>query len=156
MARWKNLLRCIGQALCAKGLRALAGAVPFGESIYEIAEDAIERYRKQGDGDLRTGLQEVAQVDGGEIKAEAEAVARQVAGSQGQELQLQLVAYLTEVPATIRQSLRSPSDPTGTVVPSSVSLSTPADLVTFLPSRLPRFRPGDRPPGVGDWELVEL
>src|SRR5262249_11980499 len=84
------------------------------------------------------------------------AVASQVAGSQGQELQLELVAYLTQVPATIRQSLRSPSDPTGTVVPSSVSLSTPADLVPFLPSRLPRFRPGDRPPGVGDWELVEL
>jgi len=26
----------------------------------------------------------------------------------------------------------------------------------FLPTRWPRFQPGDRPSGVGDWELVEL
>src|SRR5262249_3031875 len=26
----------------------------------------------------------------------------------------------------------------------------------FLPRRLPRFKPGERPAGIGDWELVEL
>src|SRR5262249_8586254 len=32
----------------------------------------------------------------------------------------------------------------------------PGQLLALLPRRLPRFRPGDRPPGAGDWELVEL
>jgi serine/threonine protein kinase len=30
------------------------------------------------------------------------------------------------------------------------------DLIPFLPTKLPRFKPGDRPAGIGDWELVEL
>src|SRR6202043_3878143 len=32
----------------------------------------------------------------------------------------------------------------------------PQDLLPLLPARLPRFRPGDQPAGIGDWELVEL
>src|SRR5262249_56513980 len=29
-------------------------------------------------------------------------------------------------------------------------------LLPWLPDKLPRFKPGDRPPGVGDWQLEEL
>ena len=37
MASFKILLRSIGEAVCAKGLRALAGAIPFGEVLYDVA-----------------------------------------------------------------------------------------------------------------------
>src|SRR5438132_1461592 len=30
------------------------------------------------------------------------------------------------------------------------------DVAPLLPAALPRFKPGDRPPGLGDWELEEL
>jgi hypothetical protein len=41
-------------------------------------------------------------------------------------------------------------------VPANLSLTRPEELLPFLPSRPPRFRPGDRPASLGDWELVEL
>src|SRR5437588_618425 len=44
----------------------------------------------------------------------------------------------------------------GRGVPVTFSLKRPEDLLQFLPRRLPRFAPGDRPAGLGDWELVEL
>src|SRR5207244_11486737 len=65
-------------------------------------------------------------------------------------------AYLMEVPATIRHSLRRPEDPAGDTVPARLPLQRAEDLLTFLPARLPRFRSGDTPiPGV-DWQLEEL
>jgi eukaryotic-like serine/threonine-protein kinase len=39
------------------------------------------------------------------------------------------------------------------VTPSWRACAWPADV---LPVRLPRFWPGDRPAGVGDWGLEEL
>src|SRR5205823_5369756 len=64
-------------------------------------------------------------------------------------------AYLTQVPAMIRRSLRRPSDAKGSTVPPSLALKQPEDLLPFLPPRAPRFKPGDRPlPGV-DWVLEE-
>src|SRR4051812_2393874 len=60
------------------------------------------------------------------------------------------------VPASIRRTLRRPSDPSGRTVPQGYVVKTSQDLVPLLPNRLPRFQPGDRPlPGV-DRELVEL
>ena len=54
------------------------------------------------------------------------------------EAQQAITAYLTQVPAMIRRSLRRPSDPTGTTVPATLSLSGPEDLAQFLPPRPPR------------------
>ena len=50
-----------------------------------------------------------------------------------------------QVPTMIRRSLRRPSDPSGTTVPANRAPRKPADLLPFLPSKLPRFKPGDRP-----------
>jgi len=46
MAQFAVLFRCIGSALCAKGLKALVGLVPFGESLYEIAEETWKQFRQ--------------------------------------------------------------------------------------------------------------
>jgi serine/threonine protein kinase len=156
--RWLPvLLRCIGVAIYAKGMRALAGAVPFGDVVYEVAAESFERFRQERILlEERACLEEVAQAAVAEVKEEALAVVREIAAQQPAPLQSRLVAYLAQVPACIRQSLRRPSDPLGLTVPTHLSLQRPEDLLVFLPSRLPRFQPGDRPPGIGDWELVEL
>src|SRR5439155_25185642 len=59
-------------------------------------------------------------------------------------------------PAAVRKTLRRPADPAGVTVPPNLHLQGPEALVPMLPTRLPRFRVGDRPSGIGDWELEEL
>lgn len=51
MAAIKHLLRCLGEAACAHGLKALAGVVPFGSALYDIAENARQRLREQRQDD---------------------------------------------------------------------------------------------------------
>jgi hypothetical protein len=41
-----TFLRCVGEAVVAQGMRGLMGLVPFGEQIYDVAANAIERYRE--------------------------------------------------------------------------------------------------------------
>jgi serine/threonine protein kinase len=156
--RWLPvLLRCIGAAICARGMRALAGVVPLGEVLYDVAAESLDRFRDQRIGaEERACLEEVAQAAVGEIKEEARVVTQEIAAGQPAPLQLRLVSYLEQIPASIRRSLRRPSDPTGLTVPHGLSLQRPEDLLVFLPTRWPRFQPGDRPSGIGDWELVEL
>jgi len=138
-------------------MRALMGVLPLGEALYDIASNLLEQLRNQSREDqLRAILQDVAQAPAQEVKQVAEEVAREVAADQPAAVQKQLSLYLNLVPATVRQSLRRPGDPHGTTVPAMLSLSRPQDLLPLLPSRLPRFQPGDQPAGVGDWELVEL
>ena len=57
MARFAVLFRCIGSALCAKGLKALVGLVPFGESLYDIAEETWRKYRDQPHQELSADLE---------------------------------------------------------------------------------------------------
>lgn len=156
--RWLPvLMRCIGAAVCARGVRALAGAVPFGEVLYDVAADSLERFRQERIlVEERACLEEVARAAVGEVKEEALRAAREVAAEQPPLLQARLAAYLAQVPACIRQSLRRPSDPFGLTAPPHLSLQRPEDLLVFLPARWPRFQAGDRPSGIGDWELVEL
>ena len=91
-----------------------------------------------------------------EVQQAAQAIVRQVAADQSTEEQAALAAYLTQVPAAMRRSLRRSEDDTGTTVPANLPLSNPEDLLRLLPDRLPRFKSGDRPiPGV-DRELIEL
>ena len=80
---------------------------------------------------------------------------RRSAGTLAEPDRHTLEAYLMQVPASIRRTLRRPSDPAGKTVPSGFALKDAADLAAPLPDRLPRFQPGDRPLAV-DRELVEL
>jgi hypothetical protein len=45
MARWGKMFRCVAQAVCGRGLKGLLGIIPFGEVLYEIAEDALSNWR---------------------------------------------------------------------------------------------------------------
>jgi eukaryotic-like serine/threonine-protein kinase len=156
MARWKVWLRCIGKAVCNKGLRALAGLVPFGDGVYDIAADAYERFREDRmEEEIHEAIEGIAQASPEEVTAEVTQVVEEVAKDQPEPVKKQLTAYLNQVPAAVRQSLRRPTDPSGRSLPVSFTPKRPEDLLQFLPSRLPRYKPGDRPAGLGDWELVE-
>ena len=157
MAWAKVLFRSIAEAICAQGLRGLLGAVPFGDVFYEVADNAWDRFRKyQDQAEDRAMLEGVVRASMAEIKEEARAVVTEVCAQQPEEVRTQVIHYLTQVPSLIRQSFKRPSDAQGLSFPLLLSLQKSADLLAFLPARLPRFQAGDRPPGVGDWELVEL
>lgn len=155
--RWLPvMLRCVGAAVCARGMRALAGAVPFGEVLYDVAADSWQHFREQRILlEERACLAEVVQATREEVREEALRIAHELAAAQPTAVQTHLAAYLQQIPAGIRQSLRRLNAPLNTT-PPSLSLQRPEDLLVFLPSRWPRFQVGDRPSGIGDWELVEL
>ncbi len=157
MAGLKVLFRCVGQAVCNNGLKALAGLVPLGAGLYDIAADACRRLREAGqDEQIRALVEAAARASPEEVKQEAADVVAEVAADQPKDVQLKLMTYLAGVPAAIRQSLKRPVDPSGKTIPPSFVLNRPEDLLALLPTHLPRFQPGDRPPGIGDWELVDL
>src|SRR3954447_6212907 len=144
MPRFKVLFRCIAEAVCANGVRALAGLVPFGDVVYDVASDACERLREQErEDEIRVLVQEAVQASTEEVKQEAAAVVSEVAAGQPESVRLKLVSYLEQVPAVLRQSLKRPADPAGKSVPITFALRKPEDLLQFLPSRLPRYQPGD-------------
>lgn len=37
MPKFRRFFRCVGEAIMAKGLKGLAGLVPFGEHLWDIA-----------------------------------------------------------------------------------------------------------------------
>jgi serine/threonine protein kinase len=152
-----TLLQCVGKAVVKNGLRGLVKCLPFGEALSDIAGDAYEdwRQRKQ-DPERRAEVQALAQATAEEVRQQVDRVVQEVAADQSAETRQALTAYLRQVPVTLRQSLRRPSDPTGTTVPPGLALNKPEDLLRLLPANMPRFQPGDRPAGIGDWELVEL
>jgi parallel beta-helix repeat protein len=146
----------------AKAALNAVGAGVAGDFAVEFLPELAGDVWKWWGGDnktpeqMRAEIQEVAQVTPPEAREQAQALVLQVAADQPLAVQKQLSIYLEQVPAAVRQSLRRPADPTGTTVPGTFALKGAEDLVPLLPSRLPRFQPGQRPAGIGDWELEEL
>lgn len=153
MARFATFFRCVGLAVVTKGMRALLGEIPFAGVIVDVVEDAWTRMRREN---LCEQLQAVAESGAVEVYTEAEAVANQFGPELSPVARQALTDYLRQIPAAVRRTLRRPSDPSGTTVPIGFRPATARELIPYLPDRLPRFRPGDRPlPGI-DLELVEL
>jgi len=151
-----HFLLCLSKAVVKNAGKALWRLLPFGEVVFDVARDAYEDYRRDHtEADLRADLEMLAQANQPDVRHAAEAVASRVAADQPAEVRLALTSYLNQLPASIRQSLRRPSDLGGTTVPPGLSLRKTEDLLPFLPVDLPRFKPGDRPLAA-DWELVEL
>jgi serine/threonine protein kinase len=152
MARFHLLIRCIGEAVVAQGIKGLMGLVPFGDRLYEIASDAHGRYRQFCQNqEALAQVEAAARATFDEVKAEVRQV---VAAVKAPEAEKNLASYLEQVPASIRSTLRRPADPTGRSVPRNFSLKRAEDFLRLLPPRPPRFRPGDR---VRDgWVLSEL
>jgi formylglycine-generating enzyme required for sulfatase activity/serine/threonine protein kinase len=151
-------------------LNALSGGVAGDfavEVLPDIARGVWKRCGKnQSPEQLRKDLEAIANLPPDEAAQLARRVAAEEAAGHSEAILLTLESYLTQVPAAIRQSQScaggpaDPADPAGPNSRNSLNISLclrrPEDLIPLLPSRIPHFRPGDRPPGVGDWELVEL
>jgi hypothetical protein len=56
MASWLKVLGCIGRAVVAKAPKALLGMIPFGELLWDVAEDALGRMREMPDEEVRGAL----------------------------------------------------------------------------------------------------
>jgi eukaryotic-like serine/threonine-protein kinase len=150
-------LRCVGEALIAQGMRGLMGLAPFGEQIYDVAADAIERYRQiRREQQVAADLQEVIQADMRQVRAEAHQIAQDVAAGRSEDEVRQIEAYLSQIPGVARQSLRRPQDPSGTTVPATMNLADPIQLAALLPRRAPRFRIDDVMPHAPQWRFMEL
>src|SRR5262245_30795882 len=99
MSRMRLFFRCIGEAVCARGLKAVMTLVPFGEAIYEIAEETYRRLKRCAkEGEQVAAVAATAAASPSEARAEAEAVVAEIAAQQSlpQEAQINLVSYLTQ------------------------------------------------------------
>jgi serine/threonine protein kinase len=157
MPRPFALLKWIAKVVVKQSANLLAasGGVPI--PVGDIAAEAWEFWHRESDEQQRRAdVEALARVPDKELRQEVGRIVAEEAPNLPGPDQQRLADYLTQVPATVRQSLRRPDDPTGTTVPVALSLNRPDDLLPLLPPRLPRFKAGDRPAGIGDWELVEL
>ncbi len=152
-----RLLNCLAGAVLKHGPKFLFSLAPGGDVIYEIAAETWTAFRKNDEPDAaRLEVEALAQASAEQVREAIAQAVKEAAAEQSSQVQEALRAYLNQVPSAIRRSMRRPSDPSGKSVPADVGIRGALDLVPFLPARMPRFKPGDRPlPGV-DWELEEL
>jgi formylglycine-generating enzyme required for sulfatase activity len=104
---------------------------------------------------LRTALADCAAVEHQEFERRVGELITELATTHAVP-KAELADYLRALPATVRQVLRRPSDPDGRTVPDAVTFYKPEEFAVFLPPRVPRFRPGEKPAGLDNWTLVEL
>jgi WD40 repeat protein/formylglycine-generating enzyme required for sulfatase activity/serine/threonine protein kinase len=156
------LFRSVGRAIAEKGLKELAGGHGFGPKLQEINGKIYEYFHKACRGqrylDVIGAVAATEPVESkdfsntvvGEIQADP------VLGSrlESKEVAERLLAYLEQVPVTVRNRFRRPSDPSGSTVPPDFRISRPEELLVLLPNKAPKFRMGDQP--VGNWELKQL
>jgi serine/threonine protein kinase len=145
-------------------LKAILNAVGGGvlgeiliDALPEIANNVLDDWAKQQDAaERRAELEGVAQLIRQDVGEQLKGFMRQHAPEASPQLIDEAAAYLNQVPAAVRRSLRRADDPSGTTVPAGLALRKGEDLLPFLPARMPRFKPGDRPLAGVDWVLAEL
>ena len=141
-------------------INAAAGGLPVGDFIVdvlpEIGRDVWDAWAgPRTEAERRAEVEAVVLIPDSEAPFLAAEVVAEVAADQPEAVRQLVTGYLTMVPAAARASLRRQSDPSGTTVPPDLVPRSADELIRLLPSRLPRFKPGDRPPGL-DWELERL
>jgi serine/threonine protein kinase len=153
------LLKYIAKALLnAVGGQLLGDAVDFILDVLpEMAHDVQEWWGRDRNAEQRRAeIEALARAHVAQLRQAVSEAVEEAAADEPAPVRQALAGYLTQVPPTIRRALRRPGDPSGTTVPPTLPLHRPEDLLPFLPTHLPRFRPGARPlPGV-DRELIEL
>lgn len=153
-----SLFGCVAKALVKGGLNSLVPGVTIGDSVIQ-GWDEWSKLRAE-EGQKQADVVEIQAADPDEVRRQAEAVVASVAAGFPPEARERLVEYLLQIPNTIQRSVTltsaDASDADTTNVGSGLTLRRPQDLAAILPRRMPRFRVGDRPAGVGDWQLVEL
>jgi formylglycine-generating enzyme required for sulfatase activity len=145
----------------AKAALNVAGFGVAGELAVDVLPDVARDVwdwwgRDKKPAQLQAEIKEMAQLTPAEARQQAEAVVAAEAAGQPEAVRKALTLYLAQVPVAIRQSQRCPADPSGKTLLFGLSLVKSDDVLHLLPAQMPRFQPGDRPQGIGDWELDEL
>src|SRR5262249_6968239 len=143
------LLKFVGKALLSAAGVGIVGEF-VAEVLPDMARDVFRWWaRERSPAQRRAEVEALAQAPAADVRRAADQVARETAADNPPSAHRALSLSLSQAPGTIRQSLRRPADPTGATVPPGLALEQPEDLLPFLPARMPRFQPGDRPlPGV--------
>jgi formylglycine-generating enzyme required for sulfatase activity len=151
-----TLLRFVAKSL----LNAVSGGIAGDlvcDVLPEVAQKTWGKWSKEKDeGERQAEVAALAEASDEEVRRLVQQAVQEAAKDQPEEVRQQLTGYLMQVPATIRHSFRRPTDPTGKTVPTGLVLRKASDLLSLLPSRQPRFRPGQQPLANVDLELVEL
>jgi formylglycine-generating enzyme required for sulfatase activity len=156
MPRLQALLECVGQSLCEKGRKALQGQWAFADVMPEVAKSVFEyAHRKLPGQDVRLALGDCAAVEPPEYERRVGELIAELATTHAVP-KAELAAYLRGLPPTVRQAFRRPSDPNGHTAPDKLVFYKAEEMAVFLPPRIPRFRLGDKPPGLDGWTLTEL
>ncbi len=148
------------KVIAKDALNAVGGGVAreiLVEVLPDVAKDVWEWWSKHRDeAGRKADIEALAQTPTATLRKQAEQVVAEVAPDRSAAERGRVAGYLSLLPSVIRQSLRRPEDPSGKSVPNALSLRRSEDLIRFLPPRVPRFKPGDRPlPGV-DLVLVKM
>ncbi len=150
-----HFLRCVGRSVMKNVLGYLLEDNPVVKFGNGVCQDAYKFWKEDrpAEAERRADLEQLAQAPADEVRRQAEQIAAEIAPP---EAQLKLVSYLQHLPSVVRRTLTRRDDPSGRTVPPSLRLDSAASIEPLLPERPPRFKAGDRPKGIGDWELVEL
>src|SRR5215510_4430751 len=151
-----TLLRFVARSLLNAVSGGLAGDLVC-DVLPEVAQKTWGNWSKEkNEVERQAEVAALAQASDEEVRRLVRQAVQEAAKDQPEEVRQQLTGYLMQVTATIRHSFRRPTDPTGKTVPAGLVLRKASDLLSLLPSRQPRFRPGQQPLANVDLELVEL
>lgn len=125
------LLRCIGKAAVKNAVNLFSFGVG-GDILVDVWDYWQKATREEQPA---VEVRAVAQLSAAELLAEVDRIIREEASALPAAQQAQVGSYLGHVPATIRRSLRGPSDPSGTTVQKGAS-SLPAMMSRALPIRV--------------------
>src|SRR5262245_51735263 len=139
------LLKYVARALG----NALGGGIA-GDLVVEVlpgvAQDVWGWWSKDRTTEqCRAEVEAVVQAGAEEVRQQAAEIVLEIIPDQPLEVRQAVETYLTQVPASIRRSLRRSSDPTGTTVPADLMPRKADDLLRLLPPKLSRFKPGGHP-----------
>jgi hypothetical protein len=128
------LLDCIGRALVAKALRPLQQLAPLGEVVCDVAQQAMDEWKRRQPelARRREALEALAQASEDRVRS----LVGTVVGDAPPLLRQALIRYLVYIPATIRRSVSGPD----------LALDEARHLLAFLPQRAPCFRRGGKHP----------
>ncbi len=147
---------CVAKALAKHGLK-FAAKMAGVDHFYEFGLDVYQELREAHQEDaIRNQVEEVAPLSQDEARHKAEQAVAAVAPQASSEQKRDMVQYLSQIPAQIRQSMRRVGDPSGKTVPATQRFAAVEDLLPLLPTKLPIFKEGDRPLQGVDLQLVEL
>jgi serine/threonine protein kinase len=151
-----GFMKCVVEAVTAKGVAGLLGLVPGGQYAYDLGGDALKRYRdKNAKKKLEDEVKELIAAKADVALAAAKQAVEEVAPHLSLREKELVTQYVASIPEAARQSMKRKDDPSGQSLPFGYTIHTAEDVAKVLPQYPPRFVSGDVVPGLSSWRLVE-